>query len=72
MARRKYIKLKALMYERGVSQADLAPVVGHGLTYIVRRMTGKEPWNLDDVKAIGELLEIPRDHWLDYFIDEGA
>lgn len=69
MARRKFAKLKALMYEREVIQADLAEALGRSQTYIVVRMGGKEPWNLEDIQAIGTMLEIPREQWLDFFID---
>ncbi len=71
MARRKFAKLKALMYEREVVQADLAATLGRSQTYIVVRMNGKEPWSLDDVQTIGNMLEIPREQWLDFFIDRG-
>lgn len=69
MARRKFAKLKALMYEKDFIQADLAREVRRSGTYITVRMNGKEPWSLDDVQAIGTMLEIPREQWLDYFID---
>lgn len=70
MARRKFAKLKALLYEKELIQADLARELGRSGTYITVRMNGKEPWSLDDVQAIGEMLEIPREQWLDFFIDE--
>lgn len=69
MARRKFAKLKALLYEKELIQADLAREVGRSGTYITVRMNGKEPWSLDDVQVIGKMLEIPREQWLDYFID---
>lgn len=72
MARRKFAKLKALMYEREVIQADLAEALGRSQTYIVVRMGGKEPWNLEDIQTIGAMLDIPREQWLDYFIDTPA
>jgi len=69
MARRRFAKLKALMFERDVTQEDLTDVVGRGRSYVSKRLNGREPWTLDDVQAVGAFLEIPREQWLDYFID---
>lgn len=70
MARRKFAKLKALMFESEITQKDLVGVIGRKTTYISHRMTGAEPWNLNDVRKIAEFLEIPREQWLNYFMDE--
>lgn len=70
MARRKYVKLKSRMYEMDMRQVDLVPVVGRKISYISVRMSGKVPWNTAEMKAIGEFLGIPREQWLDYFMDE--
>ena len=70
MAKRKYAKLKALMYEKDVRQIDLEPGIGRKIAYISTRLNGKEPWNTQEMEAIGTLLEIPREQWLDYFIDQ--
>ena len=70
MARRKFARLKALMYEQEITQADLVPVMGHGTTYISERLNGKQPWDTDGMRAVGNLLGIPRDQWLDYFMEE--
>ena len=72
MARRKYATLKALMFEKDVRQIDLEPVIGRKIAYISTRLNGKEPWNTEEIQAIGKLLEIPREQWLDYFIDGEA
>lgn len=70
MAKRKYAKLKALMYEKGIRQIDLEPIIHRKIAYIATRMCGKAPWNTAEIKAIGNLLGIPRDQWLDYFMEE--
>ena len=72
MAKRKYAKLKALMYEKDVRQIDLEPVIGRKIAYISTRLNGKEPWNTQEMEAIGTLLEIPREQCLDYFSDDQA
>ena len=70
MARKKYAKLKARMFEMDIRQIDLESIVGHKIAYITTRMNGHAPWNTAEMKAIGELLDIPRDEWLDYFMEE--
>ena len=71
MARRKFAKLKNLLFERELTQDDAAEVLGRGTTYVSRRMNGHEPWNFDDAEKLGGLLEIPRAEWADYFTEGG-
>ena len=70
MARRKFAKLKALMFEQEVRQIDLEPIIGKGIAYIATRMNGQFPFNTREMQQIGDLLGIPREHWLDYFTEE--
>ena len=63
------MKLKALMYEKEIRQIDLAPVIGRGIAYISSRLNGHEPWNCEEMVKIGELLEIPREKLLEYFLE---
>lgn len=56
---RPYHKLKCRMYEQEVTQTDLAQEMGVSITYISRRMTGKDQWELDVVYKVCDLLEIP-------------
>ncbi len=76
MARRKFARLKSALYEAELTQADIARACGRGTTYISRRMNGREPFNTADMLVIGRLLDLPRDQWLNYFVDgpvqEGA
>lgn len=69
MARRKFSKLKALMFEKEIRQIDLEPIVGRGINYISRRFNGKEAFNTKEMQSIGTMLEIPKEQWLDYFIE---
>lgn len=69
MPQRKFTRLKAAMYEAGITQPELARATGKGLTYISRRLNGREPFNMEDVRQIGTLLQLERAHWLDYFMD---
>lgn len=69
MAKRKFSKLKARMFEQDISQQYLAKRLGKGITYLSRRLNAHEPFTTEDMQAIGLVLEIPRDQWLDYFIE---
>lgn len=71
MSKRKFVKLRAAMYEAEITQADIARELGKCYNYISARMTGREPFNVDEVRQIGTLLHIDRSQWLDYFM-EGA
>ncbi len=70
MAKKRYMKLKALMFEKDVRQIDLVPVIRRKTAYIAARMNGKYPWNTAEMKAIGELLGIPRSQWLEFFMED--
>lgn len=69
--KRKFAKLKAAMYATEITQADIAREVGRSVNYISLRMTGREPFNVEEVKKIGTMLHLDRAQWLDYFL-EGA
>ncbi len=53
MAKRKYAKLKSLMFKLDIRQIDLEPIIGRKIAYIAARMNGKAPWNTAEIKAIG-------------------
>lgn len=72
MARRKFAKLKTAMYEAELTQDDLAKACERGKTYISRRLNAKEPFTTNDMKAIAGLLGLPREQWLDYFLDDAG
>ena len=72
MARRKFNRLKTLMYELNVTQDDLVPVIDRSTAYISLRLTARRPWNTDEIQQIAAFLGIPREEWLDYFIEPGT
>lgn len=69
MARRKLAKLKALMYELGITQLDIASQIGRGSSYVAKRMNKLASFTLADMCTIGTMLGIPRENLLDYFLD---
>lgn len=50
--------IKAQMAMRGVTQADLADLTGISKSQVNRKLLGKLPFELDDVMAMAEALEL--------------
>jgi transcriptional regulator with XRE-family HTH domain len=47
------------MFEQEVRQEDIANDLGVSKTYVSRRMTGKDQWELDVVYKVCDILSIP-------------
>lgn len=62
-----YRKLKTRMFEKEVDQAYIAQKLGRSKPYIGDRLKGKQPFSMDDVYTIIEILEIPQEEALTYF-----
>ena len=69
MPRRKFSKLKSLMYENEVTQEDLTKIINHGRTYLTRRLNGHEPFTTEDIKVISGVLNIPLTECVNYFFE---
>lgn len=54
-----YHKLKCRMFERGVTQHDIAAEIGVTQAWVNRRFTNRTPWSLQDVYAVCDILAIP-------------
>ena len=72
MSRRKFHLLKALLYEKELTQDDLAEGLGKSRSYIEGRFNGRFPFNVDEVIYISQLLEIPDTEWRKYFTEKSA
>lgn len=72
MAKRKFAKLKAAMYEAEITQEDIAKACGRGKTFVMRRFNGYEPFDTELMTCIAGLLGLPREQWLDYFMDDAG
>ena len=70
MARRKFAKLKNIMFEKELTQEQAARMLKRSTTYISYRMNGREPFNFAEAAILAEALDIPREAWADYFTDE--
>ena len=55
---RAFKELKCLMLREDVTQDDIKDIVGKSRSYVTSRMCGQAPWNMDEVYAICEALNI--------------
>lgn len=69
MARRKFSKLKSLIYERETTQEELATLMEKSKGYLSRRLNAKEPFNTEDIKMLSNELKIPQTEWVEYFFE---
>lgn len=69
MRKRKFSKLKGLLFANSLTQEDVARLLGRGRNYVTRRMNGQESWTFEDAAAMAGCLNIPRAEWADYFLE---
>lgn len=69
MRKRKFSKLKGLLFANSLTQEDVAQLLGRGRNYVTRRMNGQESWTFEDAAAMAGCLNIPRAEWADYFLE---
>lgn len=60
-------KLRGLMYVAGMSHGELADALDRSGTYVSMRMTGKMPWDMDDVYKICDIFSIKPEEISVYF-----
>ena len=56
-----YRVLRGYLTAAGIEQTYLAEQMGVSLSYVSSRITGKAPWDLDDMYFILDMLHIPHD-----------
>jgi transcriptional regulator with XRE-family HTH domain len=57
--------LRILMAERGVSQGQLASVLGIAQPNVSKRLKGRTPWTTDDLDKLAEAFMLDHKHLLD-------
>lgn len=67
-----FAKLRGRMAEMEINAAAMANFLGRNSTYVSSRMTHKYAWNIDEIYAILELLEIPKEQLTEYFPPNGG
>lgn len=58
---KEYRKLKAKMYEYGITQEKLAKMIGISHSSLNEKLNGKRDWKLSECKKIMEILDISFD-----------
>lgn len=66
MTTRKRNILKGKLYEYGYNYQDLANYLGRSLSYTSQRVNGDKQWKVDELKKIGQFLEIDGSELLNY------
>lgn len=51
-----YAKLRALMLEKGITQGDLAKILGISRTAMSSKFTGRIPFTVKEIKLLKALL----------------
>lgn len=59
VARRVAEKVRAEVRRKGLTQCYLAQQLGTSQPFISRRLSGRVPFDVDDLAKIAELLDIP-------------
>ena len=59
--------LYAALKANGIRQQDLCRMLERSTVYVADRMKVRKPWELDEVYAMCELLEIPLDRIPEFF-----
>ena len=71
MAKR-HANLRGALVAADITEKYLARKLLRGVTYVSHRMSGKEPWALDECYQILDLLHIPHDQLHIYFPPGGV
>jgi len=59
--------IKDKMAEKGISQADLARMMGLAQPTVCQKINGSRPFFLDEAKQVAEILDIPSADFGKYF-----
>jgi cyanate lyase len=66
-----YKKLRVRMYERGVTQRDVAEAIGKNHACISWRLSGRTQWRLPEMVAVMKYLDIDNDRMYEFFPLDG-
>ena len=67
----KYTEIRKLMYGYEIDQTCLGEQIGRSQKYVSDRLTGKRPWDTNDVYAIMQLFDINPSEFPLYFPQAG-
>jgi len=66
-----FTKLRAKVFEKGYSEADIAKLHNRGLTYVSQRFMARAEWTQGDQYFLMDLLNIPYVEMHEYFPPKG-
>jgi len=69
---RKHAKLRGALIAADMTERQLARELLRGVTYVSQRMSGKEPWALDECYKILDIIRVPHDQLHVYFPPGGV
>lgn len=69
---RPHAKLRGALVAADITERLLARKLLRGVTYVSNRMSGKEPWALDECYKILDLINAPHDQLHIYFPPMGV
>lgn len=58
---RKHAKLRGALVAADITERQLAQKLLRGMTYVSHRMSGKEPWALDECYKILDIIHAPHE-----------
>lgn len=67
--RYRFMKLRLKIMEKQMTHEYVAERIGRSATYLSTRMTGKDPFDTNDIRKLADLLEIEKADWLAYFFE---
>lgn len=65
--KRKFLKIKARLVEKGLKQSDLAKRLGISLPALNRKLNGISDFRLSELEEIAKILDINEHQYKDYF-----
>lgn len=65
--KRKFLKIKARLVEKGLKQSDLAKQLGISLPALNRKLNGISDFRLSELEEIAKILDIDEHQYKDYF-----
>jgi hypothetical protein len=68
---RPYAKLRAALFERELTQTDVARLLGRDARYVSVRMCGHSPWGQDEMYKLLSALSAPAEQMHVYFPPNG-
>ena len=71
MAYRKFHKLRVRFAELDLTQNEAARLAGLAPSTLTTRMTGRVPFNVNEVQALCKVLDIPTDQIGAFFFEDG-